>query len=119
MKAADFEYVCNVVREQAAIVLEPGKEYLVEARLLDLARKEKMPSLDDLIRQLRSLPQNGLHKKVVDAMTTNETSFFRDIHPFEALRKTIIPELVARRSGNGNLISGAAPLPPGRNLTAF
>jgi chemotaxis protein methyltransferase CheR len=57
-----------------------------------------LSSLDVLINKLRSEPGNGLHRKVVDAMTTNETSFFRDIHPFEALRKFILPELVRRQA---------------------
>jgi chemotaxis protein methyltransferase CheR len=98
MNPTDFDYICDFVRGQAAIVLEPGKEYLVESRLQTLARKEKLGSLDELISRLRSDPQNGLHRKVLDAMTTNETLFFRDIHPFEALRKSILPELMARRA---------------------
>jgi chemotaxis protein methyltransferase CheR len=110
MNTADFDYVRNFVRDQAAIVLEPGKEYLVESRLLILARKEKLASIDELIRKLRSDPKNGLHRKVVDAMTTNETSFFRDIHPFEALRKSILPELMTRRAAQRqiNFWCGAA-----------
>ncbi|MEO8427694.1 MAG: protein-glutamate O-methyltransferase CheR [Verrucomicrobiota bacterium] len=110
MNTADFDYVRKFVRDQAAIVLEPGKEYLVESRLLILARKEKIASIDELIKKLRSDPKNGLHRKVVDAMTTNETSFFRDIHPFEALRKSIIPELMARRAAQRqvNFWCGAA-----------
>ncbi|MCI0539743.1 MAG: protein-glutamate O-methyltransferase CheR [Verrucomicrobiales bacterium] len=98
MTTADFDYIRNFVRDQAAIVLEPGKEYLVESRLHSLARKENFASLDSLIRQLRTQPNNGLHRKMVDAMTTNETSFFRDIHPFEAMKKSILPELLARRA---------------------
>jgi chemotaxis protein methyltransferase CheR len=98
MNPADFEYICDFVRDQAAIVLEPGKEYLVESRLQTLARKEKLGSFEALIAQLRSDPKNGLHRKVLDAMTTNETLFFRDIHPFEALRESILPELMARRA---------------------
>ncbi len=96
MNTADFDYVRAFVREQSAIVLEPGKEYLVESRLVTLARKENFATIEELVNNLRSSPQNGLHRKVVDAMTTNESSFFRDIHPFEALRKSIIPELIAR-----------------------
>lgn len=103
MTTADFDYVRHYVRDQAAIVLEPGKEYLVESRLLTLARKENFASLDELIGKLRSEPKNGLHRKVVDAMTTNETSFFRDLHPFEALKKTILPELMARRASERQL----------------
>ncbi len=98
MNSADFDYIRNFVRDQAAIVLEPGKEYLVESRMQTLVRKENLGSLDALIGKLRSDPRNGLHRKVVDAMTTNETSFFRDLHPFEALRKSILPELLARRA---------------------
>jgi chemotaxis protein methyltransferase CheR len=98
MNPADFDYVRDFVCEQAAIVLEPGKEYLVESRLQSLARKENLGSLDELIGNLRSDPKNGLHRKVLDAMTTNETLFFRDVHPFEALRKSILPELMARRA---------------------
>lgn len=98
MTTADFDYVRNFVRDQAAIVLEPGKEYLVESRLTSLARKECFASVDELIGKLRANPNNGLQRKVVDAMTTNETSFFRDIHPFEALKKSILPELMTRRA---------------------
>jgi chemotaxis protein methyltransferase CheR len=110
VNTADFDYVRGFVCEQAAIVLEPGKEYLVESRLHTLARKENFASIDDLVAQLRNGPQNGLHRKVVDAMTTNETSFFRDLHPFEALRKSILPELLARRGSERqlNLWCGAA-----------
>jgi chemotaxis protein methyltransferase CheR len=98
MNTADFDYVRNYIRDQSAIVLEPGKEYLVESRLQTLARKENIGSIDALVSQMRSNSNNGLHRKVVDAMTTNETSFFRDIHPFEALRKFLLPELAARRA---------------------
>jgi chemotaxis protein methyltransferase CheR len=78
MKSADFDYVRNYVRTQAAIVIEPGKEYLVESRLTTLARKENIASIDLLVEQLRSRPGSELHRRVVDAMTTNETTFFRD-----------------------------------------
>lgn len=97
MKPADFDYVRNYVRSQAAIVIEPGKEYLVESRLATLARKEKIASIDLLVEQLRARPGSELHRRVVDAMTTNETSFFRDINPFEALKKHILPELIEKR----------------------
>jgi chemotaxis protein methyltransferase CheR len=63
-----------------------------------LARKENFASIDELLGRLRNDPHKDMHRKVVDAMTTNETSFFRDIHPFEALRKVILPELIQRHS---------------------
>jgi len=106
----DFVYIRDLVRERAAIILEAGKEYLVEARLLPLARDEGLSSVAELIAQLRAQSFNGRHYKVVEAMTTNETSFFRDLHPFEALRKIVLPELLAKRAAERtlNLWCGAA-----------
>lgn len=100
MNAADFDYIRSYVREQAAIVLEPGKEYLVESRLQTLARKENLPTVDVLMLKLRgeTPAHSPLHRKVVDVMTTNETSFYRDIHPFEMLKRDVIPELMRRRA---------------------
>jgi chemotaxis protein methyltransferase CheR len=110
MRTADFDYVRQFVRSQAAIVIEPGKEYLVESRLMALVRKENYPSIDHLVDKMRNSPKGELHRRVVDAMTTNETSFFRDIHPFEALKKTILPELIQKRRAERqlNLWCGAA-----------
>lgn len=94
----DFDYIRSLAYESAAIVLERGKEYLVEARLNPLARKEGFESLSSFIAQMRSSPIPGeIHAKAVDALTTNETYFFRDFHPFEALRKTILPEIIVHR----------------------
>jgi chemotaxis protein methyltransferase CheR len=99
----DFDYIRTMVREQAAIVLETGKEYLVEARIAPLAIREGLASLHDLVEVLRKDPSNGLRKKVVDAMTTNETFFFRDIEPFEVIKKHIIPELIESRAATRKL----------------
>ncbi len=94
----DFEYICDLVHRSSAIVLEEGKEYLVEARLSPVANEEGIGSIKDLVAKLRGHPKNELHNKVVEAMTTNETSWFRDIHPFEALKKNVIPEVIKRRA---------------------
>jgi chemotaxis protein methyltransferase CheR len=97
MTPEDFNYVCRLVREHSAIVLEPGKEYLVEGRLLPIAQKMNLGSVGDFITHLRSSPSNGLHKQVIEAMVTTETSFFRDVHPFESLRTIVLPDLIKRR----------------------
>ncbi len=94
----DFEYVRRLVRERAAIVLEDGKAYLAESRLVPVAREEGFASVAELIARIRSERFGRLHRKVVEAMTTNETSFFRDVAPFEALRTVGFPELLARRA---------------------
>jgi len=100
---ADFDFIRDLVRVKAGIVLEPGKEYLVESRLAPLARKEGFPSLPDLVAGLRSRSPNGLHYKVIEAMTTNETTFFRDHKPFELLRTKVLPEVVSRRGAGRNI----------------
>ena len=98
LNKVDFDFVRGLVHKRAAIVLEEEKDYLVESRLSSLARREGFASVADLLVQLRANRGQYLSQKVVQAMTTNETSFFRDLHPFEALRKQILPELIGRRS---------------------
>lgn len=101
LNAPDFEYVRGLLQDSAAIVLDPGKEYLVETRLEPLARTEGFATLSSMVEALRTRPEKGLRQRVVDRMTTNETSFFRDLHPFEALKRTILPELIALRAATG------------------
>jgi chemotaxis protein methyltransferase CheR len=110
ISANDFQYISKMVQDLSAIVLETGKEYLVESRILPLAKREGYASIEELVKVLRQEPKNGLSTRVVDAMTTNETSFFRDIHPFETLKKFIIPDLIKKRQATKelNIWSGAS-----------
>jgi chemotaxis protein methyltransferase CheR len=103
LNGLDFQFVSQLVRQRSAIVLEQEKSYLLEARLQPLARAEGYPSIEAMVAQLRARPANGLHRKVVEAMTTNETSFFRDLHPFDALRDVVMPEVIARRGSEHRL----------------
>jgi len=95
---AEFHYIKDFIYQQAAIDLEPGKAYLAESRLQPIARREGFASLSDMIAKLRAQPANGLNWLVVEAMTTNETYFFRDVHPFELLKTKVLPELIKRRA---------------------
>jgi chemotaxis protein methyltransferase CheR len=101
--ASEFDYIRRLVLDQSAIVLEEEKLYLVESRLLPLARREGFDSISSLVDRLATRRFDGLHRKVVEAMTTNETSFFRDFHPFEALRKSILPGLLVKRDASKEL----------------
>ena len=103
LSPGDFQYVSQLVRQRSAIVLEPEKAYLLEARLSPLAKAEGHASLEAMIAYLRSQPNNGLHRRVIEAMTTNETSFYRDLHPFDALRTHVIPDVLKRRAGQREL----------------
>ncbi len=104
LPAEILSYVCTLVRQRSAIELEASKAYLIEARLTPVARRAGFASMIDLVESLRARPSAALQEQIVEAMTTNETSFFRDAHPFEALRTTIVPSLLktnaARRSLN-------------------
>ncbi|HEX2870890.1 MAG TPA: protein-glutamate O-methyltransferase CheR [Polyangiaceae bacterium] len=93
---AAFDRIRSLVKERSAIVLDEGKEYLVEARLTPIAKARGIGSLEQLASMLDAAHAE-LVDEVVQAMTTNETSFFRDVYPFEALREHVIPQLVSKR----------------------
>lgn len=103
ISANDFNYISKLVLEMSAIVLEPGKEYLVESRIQPLALKEGFASIEELVKKMQVNPRNGFCAKVVEAMTTNETSFFRDIHPFETLKGFVFPDLIEKRKDTKEL----------------
>jgi chemotaxis protein methyltransferase CheR len=97
--SSELNYVRILAKEKAAIVIESAKDYLIESRLEPVARREGFASTQDFIRSMRE--NKGplrLHDATIDALTTNETLFFRDHHPFDALRQTLLPELIATRA---------------------
>jgi chemotaxis protein methyltransferase CheR len=97
ISGSDFDFVRRFIRDEAGIVLETGKEYLVEARLTPLAQAQGFAHASSLIDEVRRASRSPLSRRVVDALTTNETSFFRDVEPFEVLRTEVLPELVSAR----------------------
>lgn len=97
LSSIDFNYLRELVRTHTAIVIDDGKEYLAEARLSSLLRKEGFATVPELLQNLRVKTFSPLHRRVLDAMTNNETWFFRDLVPFEAMRKKIVPELLCSR----------------------
>lgn len=98
LSGASFEYIQRLVRRRAGIVLESNKAYLVQARLLPVAKSHSLATVNQLVSELQR-PQNGsLVDDVVDAMTTKETFFFRDASPFNALRQEVFPQLFQRRA---------------------
>jgi chemotaxis protein methyltransferase CheR len=96
LTATTFDYVRELVRRESAIVLASGKEYLVEARLSPLARQAGLETVDIFVDQLRSGGDQNSRAQVVEAMTTNETSWYRDGDPFNALRTVVLPEVMSR-----------------------
>ena len=98
MTPHDYDFIRKLVRERSGLVLSADKQYLVESRLLPVARKAALVSLSDLVRRLKEPNTQALAVEVVEAMMTNESFFFRDKLPFEHFRETIIPSLIAARA---------------------
>ncbi len=101
--AKSLHYLRELIRLRSAIVVEADKDYLLESRLAPLARKTGLASVDALVAQVQADEQAPLVQAVIEAMTTNETSFFRDAHPFEALRTEMIPRLIKARASTRSL----------------
>jgi chemotaxis protein methyltransferase CheR len=97
LSTADFTYVATMVRREAAIVLAPGKEYLVEARLIPVARQVGAASVGEFLAAMQRRPNPDHQRRIIDALTTNETSWFRDREPFSALTDAVLPELIKSR----------------------
>jgi chemotaxis protein methyltransferase CheR len=98
-----FDYLRKLIYESSAIVLESDKRYLLEARLRPVLQREQMCSFDELVARLGRGDAAPLRQRVVEAMTTHETSFFRDIHPFDVFRKNIVPQMLLERSAQKRL----------------
>jgi chemotaxis protein methyltransferase CheR len=96
----DYEYLRKLLKERSGLVLSADKHYLVESRLLPVARRAGLFNLTGLVGRLKGSDAEPLIVEVVEAMTTNESSFFRDKIPFDQFRETIIPALLAARAGS-------------------
>lgn len=100
MTPLDYDYLRKCLKERSGLVLSADKQYLVESRLLPVARKAGLGSLAALVAALKAAPEHALMTAVVEAMTTNESFFFRDKIPFDHFRETIMPALLAARKGS-------------------
>lgn len=104
----NYRYLQQGIYRQSGIVLDDDKHYLLESRLMPVARAASLANLDELCACLRTGVDATLAQKVIEALTTNETLFFRDIAPFEALRGRMIPELLATKPQKLAIWSAAA-----------
>ncbi len=97
MKTEDFNFISRLLKMKSGIVISEDKTYLVDCRLTPLSRKLNFASLDDLLTALKQ-GVAGIEKQVIDAMTTNESLFFRDIKPFDLFRNVVMPYLLKTRA---------------------
>ena len=114
LAAMEFDYLRGLVESHTAIVLDAGKEYLAETRLAPLAGEQGLSSVQELLGVLRRQSFNGLHRKVLDAMTNNETWFFRDANCFAALTDFVVPEMMKRRAQQRKLAVWSAACSSGQ-----
>jgi chemotaxis protein methyltransferase CheR len=95
---SDYEFLRKLLKERSGLDLSADKQYLVESRLIPLARRVDLLGISELVQKMKAGSTEALVGEVVEAMTTNETFFFRDKIPFEHLRDTMLPELLQARA---------------------
>ncbi len=97
MRITDFDIYKELLKERSGIVITQDKSYLLESRLKPVAEKWEFPSLEAMSIQLRGVPDPKLLDAIVEAMTTTDTSFYRDLKPFNNFRDTVMPYLLQTR----------------------
>jgi chemotaxis protein methyltransferase CheR len=100
---ADFAYLRSIVLEQSSNALEPSRDYLFESKLQHLLNQAGHETLQQLVAALRRQPNLGLRRSIAEAMTVNETSFFRDRASFDLMRLELIPALIRGRASSRSL----------------
>jgi len=99
MTPDDFNLIRGILKKRSGLVLGDDKAYLLESRLMPVARKHGMKTLDDVIAKVRTLPTEPLLVDITEAMTTNESFFFRDTRPFDLFRDEVLPRIMEARKG--------------------
>ncbi|MGJ4942983.1 CheR family methyltransferase [Bradyrhizobium sp. HKCCYLS1011] len=102
MTPLDYEFLRKLLKERSGLDLSSDKQYLVESRLLPVARRTGLAGITELVQKMKSGAE-ALTSEVVEAMTTNETFFFRDKIPFDHLRDAILPALIQSRANRRSL----------------
>jgi len=103
MHADTYRYLQDYVYRESGIVLDGDKHYLLEARLMPIVRQRQLGSLNDLCALLQATADAPLKRQVVEAMTTNETFFFRDTAQYDALKSIVLPELIQQHQDTRKL----------------
>ena len=98
MTPLDYEFLRKLLKERSGLDLSADKQYLIESRLVPLARKASLAGISELVQKMKTLGAEPLIAEVVEAMTTNETFFFRDKTPFDHLKDTMLPAVLQARA---------------------
>jgi chemotaxis protein methyltransferase CheR len=100
LTSSDIDAICGLVVDLCGVYLDESKSYLIESRLGQLVKRSGCSSYTELARRVRYAEDPALRNEVIDAITTNETMFFRDVSPFEALQHKVLPELIDSKAGS-------------------
>ena len=98
LKPEDFDFLAKLLKERSGLIITPDKAYLLESRLMPVARARNLKSLDEIVAKMR-MRDEALAREVTEAMTTNESFFFRDSKPFDQFKDTVLPAMTQARSG--------------------
>ncbi len=101
--APDITYLRDAIAQRSGNVISESQSYLLEARLAPVAKTAGLKDVHALVAELKKNPRNQLHEQVTEAMTINETSFFRDMQPFDAMKDHVLPDLVEKRKATKSL----------------
>lgn len=119
MQKTDYEFLCSFLIKRSGLSLGEKKEYLLEARLVPLAQTQGLAGIEELVRELRKGTNERLAAAVTEAMTTNETLFFRDKTPFDELREKLLPSLIEARKTTRQLRIWCAAASTGQEPYSF
>lgn len=103
MKSDDFEFISALLKRRSGLLLSSDKIYLLESRLTPIAHRRGLETLEDLVAEIRTKGTEDLLMEVTEAMTTNESFFFRDNKPFELLKDYVLPQLLDSKESSKKL----------------
>lgn len=102
MRPDEFDLIAKLLKDRSGLVITPDKAYLLESRLTPVARKRGLKGLDELVASMRTAGEDLL-REVTEAMTTNESFFFRDIKPFDQFKDLVLPQMLVSRAARKTL----------------
>lgn len=98
MRTDDFDFIARYLKDHSGLNITSDKAYLLESRLMPLVRKHNLKNISDLFQVLRVSREQALGRDIVEAMTINESAFFRDVRPFEQFKEIVLPHLLKTRA---------------------
>ena len=102
VSAEDFDFLAKLLKERSGLVVTTDKSYLLESRLMPLARQRNLKGIEEIIARMRTRDEK-LIRDVTEAMTTNESFFFRDTKPFDQFRDIVLPQIMAARASKKSI----------------